>query len=89
MMREFREVAAALVRGGEVVPPAGLADFVQNVLDLDAALEMGITVTLDDITPLEFRGLLVLREERARAVEAKRGMEEAKSVAQRLQTTGF
>lgn len=89
MMREFRAAAAALVRGGEVVPPEGLSGFMQNVIDLDAALEMGFTVTLAEVTTLEFRALAVLREERAKAVEANRRMEEQRIAAQRMQTSGF
>lgn len=89
MMREFREAAATLVRGGEVSPDRALADFIQNVVDLDAALEMGFTVTLDDVNALEFRALVILRDERAKAVETKRRMEAASAASQRLQTSGF
>jgi hypothetical protein len=75
----FREAASSIVRGGEPEIAPGVSEFVRNVFDLDAALAMGFTLTLSDVTPLEFRALLVLREERARAEELQRGMEEAKA----------
>jgi len=84
----FREAAASMVRGGEPEIAPGLSEFVRNVFDLDAALAMGFTLTLADVTPLEFRALLVLREERARAEEWQRGIEEAKA-RQRQHSGGF
>lgn len=78
MMRQFREAVRSIVRGGEPELHPGLKEFVVSVFDLDAALEMGFTVTLSEVTPLEFRALLVLREERARYQEQQRAMEEQK-----------
>lgn len=83
MIRAFRDAAASIVRGGEPELEPGVSEFVRNVFDLDAALEMGFTITLGEVTPLEFRALLVLREERARYQKWQRRMEESKAKAQR------
>lgn len=87
MIQEFRSAAASIVRGGEPEIDPGVLEFVRSVFDLDAALEMGFTITLSDVTPIEFRALLVLRQERAKYKEWQRGMEEAK--AKSRATGGF
>jgi len=83
MIGAFREAARSIVRGGEPELGAGLREFVMCVFDLDAALEMGFTITLAEVTPLEFRGLMVVREERARYQEQQRAMEEQKGKMRR------
>lgn len=82
MLAEFREAARAIMRGGEPELAGGVAEFVRIIFDLDAALEMGFTVTLSDVTPIEFRALMVLREERSKAQEEKRSMSEMTARAQ-------
>jgi hypothetical protein len=82
-MRGFREAAASIVRGGSPELPLGLAEFVRSVLDLDAALQLGFTVTLADVTPLEFKALIVLREQRAVADQARQQMAASVAAKQR------
>jgi hypothetical protein len=89
VIREFRAAAASIVRGGEPELEPGVSEFVRNVFDLDAALEMGFTITLAEVTPIEFRALLVLREERARYQESQRLMAEAKARSQQMSRNGF
>jgi hypothetical protein len=84
VIREFRAAAVSIIRGGSPGIDHGISAFVRNVFDLEAALQMGFTVTLSDVTPIEFRALLVLREERARHQEWERRMEEAKSKSRQV-----
>lgn len=77
MISEFRVAAASIVRGGRPELDPSLAKFVEVVLELDAALQLGFTVTLADVTPMEFQALIVLREQRAIAEQSKQQMEAA------------
>lgn len=89
MLAEFREAAASIVRGGSPEVDQRLVHFIQNVLDLEAALEMGFTVTLNEVNVLEFRALGILREERALASEAKQQMAENAAKARHLTRNNF
>lgn len=89
MLAEFKEAAASIVRGGSPEIDQRLVCFIQNVLDLEAALEMGFTITLDDVNVLEFRALGILREERALAVQAKQQMAEHAAKARQLAGNTF
>lgn len=89
MLAEFREAAASIVRGGTPKIDQRLVHFVQNVLDLDTALEMGFTVTMGDVTVLEFRALAILREERALAAQAKQQIAEHSAKARQLAANTF
>ena len=89
MLAEFREAAASLVRGGNPEIDQRLVHFVQNVLDLDTALEMGFTVTMADVSLLEFRALAILREERALAAQSKQQMAEHSAKARQLAASTF
>lgn len=61
----LHDVFRLVVRGGEAEIPAGLSGLVDNVMDIDQALQVGLSVPLGDLTPLEFRALLSLRRSRA------------------------
>jgi hypothetical protein len=77
MLREFRAAAASVVRGGDPEVSPAVGRLLEIVAELDAALEMGLAVTMNDLTTVEFRGLVILREERSRAAEMQRGVAEA------------
>ncbi len=81
MLRAFRAAASVAVRGGEPEMEPDVAEFAAAIFDLDAALTVGFTVTLGEVSVLEFRALLILREERDRAAETQRQMEAAKQKA--------
>ncbi len=80
-MAEFREAAASIVRGGTPELRADMAQFVRAVFDLEQALQLGITVTMDEITELEFRALIVVREQRAVAEQQAQAMAAARERA--------
>lgn len=89
MLAEFRQAATVICRGGVPELDRKLEHFVQNVLDLDQALEMGFTITLAEVNALEFRALGILREERSIAAQAKQQMAEHAAKARQVTAKSF
>jgi len=48
--------------------------------EIDAELQLGITITRDDITQLEFVGLRLLADERERVRRAQSNMDDARQI---------
>jgi len=79
MMREFREAVAEILRSQQPELPPALSEFIRITFELEVALELGFTVTLAEVSPLEFRALVILREERGKFEEEERRIAEAQA----------
>lgn len=58
---------------------ADIQTIVRNVLDIDQAQRMGLTVTIGEISAVEFAGLQMLHEERDKQAEMDRHRARTKS----------
>lgn len=66
----IRACFAELVRGPGQIPEA-LAPLIRNVMAFDAAITMGLTVSMSEVGVLEFAALGILHDERAFHSEEK------------------
>ena len=55
---------AGAIRDPDSVP-SHAAEWLRHIAELDAALQIGIAITLSDLTCLEFSAIRILREEQA------------------------
>jgi hypothetical protein len=83
-------VAGILAAGGTSDIPAHLERLVHNVLDLEAALELNITLGLADMSAVEFKALVALRQARQAESERRQQREDAMAAARQkaAQTPG-
>jgi hypothetical protein len=75
------------VRGRDVDEIYG--PLIQRVSIIDAALTMGFTVTLDELTPGEFHALAMLRSAREEYRDQQARKEQAIAEAQRRSASSF
>jgi len=64
------------------------APIARQVIDLDAMRQAGLTITMQDISPLEARGLVILAEERDRIRAHEAAAEDMRARGAQMRASG-
>jgi hypothetical protein len=57
---------------------------IEELIDLETELDMGLAITRDDISERQFRALIILRQKRREAEETRSKMEAAQQAVQKI-----